>query len=191
MWFQKWHEELGELSLEHPKIWKLYTDGFFLSKSYNVSGRQFQRNSVSWHWRVLQNLKENWLETWKMTFEIWLIFMWAVKSLKICTLMCYYLSITYKVSAKKVQKNNFSWHWKKIHTLKKKCLFIWKMTRVISWNLIWALESLKVCTFMGNFWKKYVMFELQRYKAVVLWKMTYRSKNDISNLVNFYTISWK
>ena len=24
-------------------------------------------NYVSWHWRVMQNLKENWLEAWKMT----------------------------------------------------------------------------------------------------------------------------
>ena len=61
LWFQKWHEELGELSLlEHPKVWKLYIDGLFLSKAYTVSVRKFQRNCVSWHWRVLQNLNENW-----------------------------------------------------------------------------------------------------------------------------------
>ena len=66
--FQKWHEELGELSsLEHPKIWKLYNDGFFLSKTYPVSVRNFQRNYVLWHWRVLQSLNENWLVGWKMT----------------------------------------------------------------------------------------------------------------------------
>ena len=60
--FQKWHEELGELSLlEHPKVWKLYIHGLFLSKAYTVSARNFQRNYVSWHWRVLQSLNENWL----------------------------------------------------------------------------------------------------------------------------------
>ena len=67
LWFQKWHEELGELSLEHPKVWKLYIDGLFLSKAYTVSVRKFQRNYVSWHWRVLQSLNENWLVAWKMT----------------------------------------------------------------------------------------------------------------------------
>ena len=36
MWFQVWHEELGELS-EHPKAWKLYIDGIFLSKAYTTS----------------------------------------------------------------------------------------------------------------------------------------------------------
>ena len=44
--FQKWHEELGELTLEHSKSEKLYTDGLFLSKVFNVSVRKFQRNYV-------------------------------------------------------------------------------------------------------------------------------------------------
>ena len=54
---------------------KLYIDGLFLSKGYNVPARKFQRNYVSWHWRLMQNLKENWLVAWKMTYRIWLIFM--------------------------------------------------------------------------------------------------------------------
>ena len=29
--------------------------------------RKFQRNYVSWHWRVLQSLNENWLVGWKVT----------------------------------------------------------------------------------------------------------------------------
>ena len=62
---------------------KLYTDGLYLSKAYNASARKFQRNYVM----TLQNLKENWLVTWKMTSGIWLIFMRAVQSLKICTLI--------------------------------------------------------------------------------------------------------
>ena len=45
---------------------KLYFDGLFLSKAYNVSTRKFHRNYVSWHWRVVQNLKEYWLMAWKM-----------------------------------------------------------------------------------------------------------------------------
>ena len=49
MWFQKWHEDLGECPLEHPKIWKLYIDGLFLSKACTVWIRKFQTNYVSWH----------------------------------------------------------------------------------------------------------------------------------------------
>ena len=66
--FQKWHEELGELSsLEHPKVWKLYIDGVFLFKLCTVSARNFQRNYVSRYWRVLQSLNENWFVGWKMS----------------------------------------------------------------------------------------------------------------------------
>ena len=49
LWFQKWHEELGDLSsLENPKVWKLYIDGLFLSKVYTVSARNFHKNYLSW-----------------------------------------------------------------------------------------------------------------------------------------------
>ena len=71
----------------------------------NVSAKKFQRNYVSWYWKVTQNLKENWLMVWKMTWGIWLIFMQAAESLQI--------------SAKKVQKSYLSWHWRLIQTLKK------------------------------------------------------------------------
>ena len=40
--------------------------GSFCPK-HNNSARKFQRNFVSWHWKVMQNLKENWLVAWKMT----------------------------------------------------------------------------------------------------------------------------
>ena len=37
----------------------------FLSK--DVSASKFQRNYESWNWRIMQNLKENWLVACKMT----------------------------------------------------------------------------------------------------------------------------
>ena len=62
LWIQKRHEELGKLSsLEHSKVWKPYIDGLFFTKAYIVSVRNFQRNNVSWHWRVLQSKNKNWL----------------------------------------------------------------------------------------------------------------------------------
>ena len=84
-------------------------------------------------------------------------------------------SIACKVSAKKVQKNYLSWHWKKIQkeTLKKSWLFVWKMTWENWWTLTQAVESLKICTLMGYFCRKYVMFEQKKYRGTVLWKMTY------------------
>ena len=57
---------IGWTFIRAPKSLKNYTlMGFFLSKAY-VSVRKFQRNYMSWHWRVLQNLKENWVVAWKM-----------------------------------------------------------------------------------------------------------------------------
>ena len=80
LWFQKWHEELGELSLKRSKV---------IMGPY-VSATKFQRNYVSWHWRKMQNLKENWLLAWKKTKGIWLIFVRGVESLKIHTMMGFY-----------------------------------------------------------------------------------------------------
>ena len=95
------------------------------------------------------------------------------------------LSKAYKYLDEKVKKSYVSRHWKKIQTLKKNWLFIWKMTWEIWWTLTRAVESLKICTLMGYFCRKHVMLELKRYKGVVLWKITYGFKNDISDLVNY------
>ena len=45
------------------KNWTLM--GSFCLK--HVSVGTFQRNSVSWHWRVMQNSMENWHVAWKIT----------------------------------------------------------------------------------------------------------------------------
>ena len=83
LWFHKWHEEFGELhrSLKFA-LWET-----FLSEVYNVWDKKLQRSYVSWNWRGMQYLNNNWLVVWKMTQGIWLIFMWVAESLKICTLM--------------------------------------------------------------------------------------------------------
>ena len=90
------------------------------------------------------------------------------------------LSMACKVSAKKAQKNYLSWHWKKFQTLKKNLLFVWKTTWGIWWTLTQAVESLKMCTLMGYFCRKYVMYEpkkntvdLCREKSVMVSKITY------------------
>ena len=68
-------------ALKNLKICPLM--GSFCPK-HNVLARKFHRNYVSWHWKVMQNLSENWLVDWKSQ-GIWLIFMRQVESLKICT----------------------------------------------------------------------------------------------------------
>ena len=100
-------------------------------------------------------------------------------------------SIAYKDSAKKVQKIYLSWHWRVIQTLKKNSVFVWKMTWELLWILTRAVENLKICTFLGYFCQKYVMFELKQYRRAASWKTAYGFKNYIRNLVNFHTVSWK
>ena len=69
-------------SLKH-----LHFDWFLLCKLFNIWPKKVQRSYLSWHWRVMQNLKKNWLVVWKMTWEIWQIFTRALESVKISILM--------------------------------------------------------------------------------------------------------
>ena len=104
---ENWHEAWRNLVNFHAGSQmseNLYFDGLLQSKAFKVLGEKANKSYVSWHWRVMQSLKKNWLLVPKMTWRTWWTLMWAVASLKICTLMCY-LSIAYKVSAKKVHQS--------------------------------------------------------------------------------------
>ena len=79
--FQKW-QEFGEIWPEHSKVYKTCT---FIC-SYCAKYLMFDLKKHR-HWRVMQNLKKNWLVVWKMTWGIWQIFTRALESLKIGTLM--------------------------------------------------------------------------------------------------------
>ena len=63
----------------------LHFDRILLSKAYKDLDEKVQKSYVSWHWRVMQSLKKNWLLVPKMTWEIWWILMGAVESL-----LCYF-----------------------------------------------------------------------------------------------------
>ena len=101
------------------------------------------------------------------------------------------LSKVYKYLDEKVQKSYVSWHWRVMQSLKKNWLLVPKMTWGIWWILMRAVTSLRIFTLIGYFGRKYVMFELKKYRGTVSWKMTYGFKNSISDLVNFHTSSWK
>ena len=57
-----------------------------VTKIYIVWTTKVQRSSLSWNWRVVENLKKNWL-AWKMTWGIRQIFTRALESVKIGALM--------------------------------------------------------------------------------------------------------
>ena len=65
------------------KSGKLHFYGLLLSKAYNVLVEKVQKNYVSWHWRVMQSLKENRVLVLRMTWRIWWILMRVVVNLKI------------------------------------------------------------------------------------------------------------
>ena len=54
---------------------------------FNIWLKRIQRSYLSWKWRVMQNLKKNWLVVRQMTWVIWKIFTRAIESLKIGILM--------------------------------------------------------------------------------------------------------
>ena len=154
----------------HASSWKsgnLHFDGLLLSKAYKDLDEKVQKSYVSWQWkfkekltlgskndmRNLVNFNGSSGKSENLHFDVLL------------------LSTAYKVSAKKVQKNYISWHWKEIQTLRKNWLFVWKLTWGIWWTLTQAAESLKTCTSMGYFCRKYAVFQLKKYRGVVPWKM--------------------
>ena len=82
LWFGKWHEEFGRFSSEYLKVSKLvfWWDHFVQSRkciSYNL-----QRSYNWWHWRMMKNLKRNWLVVSKLTWGIWRILTRALENLK-------------------------------------------------------------------------------------------------------------
>ena len=83
-WSQIWHEEFGEFSPNHSKVQKFHSNGLFLSKVYEVWAKKKERSYLSWHWTVMQNLRNPDIVVSKMAWRIgWTFIIRAPKSLKI------------------------------------------------------------------------------------------------------------
>ena len=84
--FQNWHKEFDEFWLEHLKVSKINNlMGCFWPKYIMFKLKKVQKSYILWHYRVMQNLKKNWLVVWKMTWGTWQIFTRGNESLKIGT----------------------------------------------------------------------------------------------------------
>ena len=80
-----WKNDIRNLVNFHASSWKsenIHFDCIHLSKAYTYLDEKVQKSYVSWHWRVTQIFKKNWLLVPKMTWRIWWILMWAVASWK-------------------------------------------------------------------------------------------------------------
>ena len=133
----------------------------------------------------MQSLEKNWLLAPKMRWAICWILMWAVASLKICTLMCYFCRNYIMLEPKKyrgVMYHNTE-EWCKIWRGTELCFDKWPNTRksqnlhfnelllirVYIWKLSHfdpTLESLKICILMSCFWSEYIMFEMKNYRGL-------------------------
>ena len=132
----------------------MHFGGFLLCKLYKDLDEKVKKSYVWWHQRVTLGSKNDMKNLVKF-YES------SDKSENLNFDAVLLLPMAYKVSAKKLQKKYLSWHWKKIKTLSKNWPFKkqWKVSKYAPW---WAF-----------FCRNYVMFELQKYRRVVPWKMTY------------------
>ena len=99
-----------------------------LCKVFNVWPKKLQRSYLSWHWRMVQNLKRNWLVILKLAWGIWRSFTRALKSLKNFHFNLLLLSKVYIVWAEKVQKSYLSWNWRRIQSFRRNRLVVSKLT---------------------------------------------------------------
>ena len=117
------------ISTTHLKFHQICTcDKLLLLKVYKISAKKVERYYVSWHWRMMQILKRNWLVVLKLAWVIWQILTQALNSLKNLHFNRLLLTKVYNVWAKKkVQRSYLSWHWRAIKKFEKK--------------LTWGLEN--------------------------------------------------
>ena len=115
-------------------FWIMHFDELLLWKSYKVLVKKVQKSYLSWHWRVMQSLKKNWLVVSNVTWGIWCIFTKPLKSLFIGL----FLSKVYKVQTKKVQKYKSSKPQKYIQATKiQRSYLSWNGTVMQNLNKPW------------------------------------------------------
>ena len=156
--------DIKNLTNFDPRIQKsksLLLTGSFSRNYIFFEPRKVQRNYLSWHWRVMQNLEWNWLVISKLTWRIWQILTQALKSLKNFHLNRLLVWAKYILFDVKKYKGVI------FHDIEEWC----KMRRGIDWSFqIWHEEFdnfwpehskvSKIFTLMGSFWGKYMLFEL-------------------------------
>ena len=110
---QNWHEVFDEFWPEHSKVIKICTlIGYFWPKHTLFELKEVQTSYVWWHWRLVQNLKENWLVLSKMTWRILQIFVHRLKN-------------SYFILESKMRElcENFNLPWKYMNSLQLRKMF--------------------------------------------------------------------
>ena len=124
---------------------------------------------MSWQWRMMQNLKRNWLVISKLTWGIWRILTRALESLKNFHFNVLLLKKVYIVWAKKVQGRYISWIWRGIQNFERNLHVLSKVTSEI-WQIVtWALESLNNFHFNGLLLSKVYIAWAKKVQRSNLW----------------------
>ena len=164
----------------------LYFDRILLLKVYKIATKKGQRSYVSWYWRLMQNLKKkNRFALSKMT-RIWWILIRSLKSLQNLNFDWSLLLKTYNLWPKKVQRNYLSWYWR---VKRKTGLWFGKWHDEFGKFLPEHPKISIICTLMGCFWPKYIMFEVRKCRGVMFdgtqdWFKV--EEFDMKNLANFH-----
>ena len=150
---------------------------------------------MSWQWRMMKNLKRNWLVSSKLTWGIWQILIRALENLK-----------NLHFNGLLLTKVNNIWTKKRIEIFlralnidatfegKMTCTFKNDTTNLANFHQS-MLGSLKIVTLMVSFYPKYKMNELKIYRGVlhhdneewckIWWRITCQFKTHLRNLMNF------
>ena len=117
---------------------------------------------------MMQNLKRNWLVISKSTWGNWWILTQALESLKKFYFNVLLLSKVYIVWAKKLQRSYLSLKWRGIQNLERNRLLFKSWHK--EFDKFWPERSKtwKIFTLMGSLWAKYTLFELKKYRGVIL-----------------------
>ena len=127
-------KNLVEFNVSSRESGNLYFDGLLLSKAYKDLDEKVQNSCVSWQWSV--KFEEKIALSSKNDLRNLVNFNASSGKSENFHFDVLHLSIEYKVSAKKTQKNYLSWHWKRSKIWKKKLTFCLKndMKSLVNFN---------------------------------------------------------
>ena len=144
--FGKWHEEFGKFLPEHSKVSKLglLWDAFIRSKI--CMNLKFTGELCIMKMKNYLKLEEKLTCRFKIDMRNLKNFAPSTQKSKNLHFNGLVLNKVYSGWTKKVQRSDFSLHWRGIQSLKKNWIVVWKMTWGILQKFTRALESLKVGT---------------------------------------------
>ena len=177
------------MTLALKSLKNLHFHWFLLCKVFNVWPKKVQRSYLSWHWRVMQNLKKTdlWSEKWHEKFG-----KFSPEHLKVSKLglwldafvqsrECMSLKFTEELCVMKM-KNNTKFEEELT------CLSI--LTWGIWWNLTWELKNLKNLLFDWLLWSKYITFELKKVQRSYVWWHWRLMQNLKENSLKLSKMTW-